>query len=117
MKGHSWLIGIPGQRLRQWWQVAVFHFHGRKTASVGKKLMRSYMIGSGTLLAKHGLWHPNLGRPFWWDLKSATKEITGTNTCSPGLGFSHRDKVAGVVREASRYWLTCKNRVHDTTRG
>jgi hypothetical protein len=96
----------------------VFHFHGRKTASVGKKLTRSYMIGSGALLAKHGLWHPNLGRPFWWDVKSTTKEIiTGTNICLPGLGFSHRNKVAGVVREAFRYLLTCKNCVHDTTRG
>jgi hypothetical protein len=43
--------------------------------------------------------------------------LTARNKGAKELGFSHRDKVAGVVREAFRYLLTCKNRVHDTTRG
>src|SRR5258708_38307476 len=37
--------------------------------------------------------------------------------CRASVSPSHRDKVAGAVREAFRYLLTCKNRVHDTTRG
>jgi hypothetical protein len=86
--------------------MAVVHHHGRKTAAEGRKLLQSYLIANGAELAKHGWKHPNLCRPFYWDLKNALREIiTGTNTYMPALGFSHKDKVACAMRGALKYLL------------
>jgi GT2 family glycosyltransferase len=84
--------------------MTVVHHHGRKTSAEGRKLVRSYLIANGAEFAKHGWKHPDLCRPFYWDLKNAVREIiTGTNTFLPAIGFSHRDKVAYAVRGALRY--------------
>jgi GT2 family glycosyltransferase len=87
--------------------MTVVHYHGRKTPAQGRKLLQNYLIGNGAEFAKHGWKHPNLCRPFYWDLKNAAREIiTGTNTFLPAIGFSHRDKVAYAVRGALRYLFT-----------
>jgi GT2 family glycosyltransferase len=102
----AYLAGIPIEYVPD---MAVAHFHGRKTASAGKALMQRYMQGSGALLAKHALRDLNLARPFYWDVKHAVREIiTGSNTFLPAIGFSHRDKVRCVVRGAVAYLLTRK---------
>jgi glycosyltransferase involved in cell wall biosynthesis len=89
--------------------MTVFHHHGRKTSADGKKLMIGYMIGTGAIYARYLLKHPNFCRPFYWDCKNALTEIiTGTNTCLPDIGFSHRDKVVHCVRGAARYFLMRK---------
>src|SRR5271170_355765 len=84
--------------------MTVVHHHGRKTSAEGRKLLRSYLIGNGAEFAKHGWTHPNLCRPFYWDIKNAIKEILfgGISTTSLPY-FSHRDKVAYAVRGALRY--------------
>lgn len=87
--------------------MAVFHHHGRKTVAAGFALWRKYMIGSGGLYAKYLFRHPNLCRPFCWDLKAAVREvITGTNTFLPKIGFSYKHKVAYSMRGAVRYIVT-----------
>lgn len=91
--------------------MTVVHYHGRKTAAQGHKLLQGYLIGNGAEFAKHGWKHLNLCRPFCWDVKNAVREIiTGTNTFSPAIGFSHRDKVAYAVRGAVRYLFLGKHR-------
>jgi GT2 family glycosyltransferase len=89
--------------------MTVLHHHGRKTREDGKKLLRSYMKGNGALSARYLFKHPNLCRPFYWDCKNALREIiTGTNTCLPNIGFSHKDKVAYSVQGAAAYFLARK---------
>jgi GT2 family glycosyltransferase len=84
--------------------MTVVHYHGRKTPAEGRKLLQSYLIGNGAEFAKHAWKHPNLCRPFYWDLKNAAREIiTGANTFLPAIGLSHRDKVVYAVRGALRY--------------
>jgi glycosyltransferase involved in cell wall biosynthesis len=88
--------------------MTVFHHHGRKTPDAGRKLMRTYMIANGALCARYFFKHPNLCRPFYWDVKYAVREIiNGTNTFLPAIGFSYRHKVAYTVRGALIYILTC----------
>jgi GT2 family glycosyltransferase len=86
--------------------MCVYHFHGRKTPDVAKKLLRDYMIGNGAMYVKYLLRNPDLCRPLWWDIKNAVKEIrTGTNTFLPAVGFSHKDKVVWCLRGALRYFF------------
>jgi GT2 family glycosyltransferase len=40
----------------------VYHHHGRKSESEGKRLMRSYMVGTGALCAKYLFKNPSLCR-------------------------------------------------------
>jgi glycosyltransferase involved in cell wall biosynthesis len=89
--------------------MCVYHFHGRKTPDIAKKLLRNYMIGNGALYLKYLLKNPDLCRPLWWDIKSAAREIrTGTNTFLPAIGFSHKDKVMWSLRGALRYLFNVK---------
>ena len=91
--------------------MAVSHWHGRKTAAVGRALLRGYMIANGALAAKYLFADPNLARPFYWDVKNAVRELLcGSNTFLPEIGFSHRDKVACAMRGAVRYALTRRHR-------
>lgn len=91
--------------------MAVLHFHGRKTSADGNKVLRRYLIGYGGLCAKHFFKDPNLFRPLYWDLKNAIKEVvSGTNTCAPSLAFSHKDKVMCAARGAIRYLFMRKDR-------
>ena len=84
--------------------MAVSHYHGRKTIAVGVPLLRRYMIANGALCAKYFFKHPNLCRPFYWDIKNAFREIlSGTNTFLPNIGFSHKDKVSCRFRGVAQY--------------
>jgi GT2 family glycosyltransferase len=91
----------------------VYHYHGRKTASEGNKLFRSYMICKGGLYAKHFFNDPDLCRQFSWDTKSALKEIiSGKNTFSPEINFSHKDKVVCYLIGVGRYIFSTRR--HDS---
>jgi glycosyltransferase involved in cell wall biosynthesis len=86
--------------------MAVAHFHGRKTAAEGHDLMRAYMRGSGAVYAKYACVAPGLCRQAYWDCKSAARELmTGANLFLPEIGFSARDKLSCYVRGAARYAL------------
>jgi len=46
-------------------------------------------------------------RPVLWEVKAAIKEmLSGSNTLSPFVGFSHKHKAAYVVSGAVKYFLT-----------
>jgi glycosyltransferase involved in cell wall biosynthesis len=86
--------------------MAVAHFHGRKTPDVGRELMQKYLTANGALMVKHAWKHPNLARPTYWDAKNAVREILlgGISTTTMPF-FSHRDMVACTVRGALHYLL------------
>jgi glycosyltransferase involved in cell wall biosynthesis len=84
--------------------MTVLHFHGRKKTSEGLSIMRGYLIGSGALYIKYVREHPNLCRPFVWDLVNAGRDLLrGRNTFLPALGVSHVDKVCLSLRGGWRY--------------
>jgi hypothetical protein len=84
--------------------MAVSHFHGRKLAAEGKKLMVNYTTANGALGVKYFFKHVNFCRPLYWDCKNAVREIfSGANNFMPEIGFSHRDKVVSSLRGAVRY--------------
>lgn len=91
--------------------MAVAHFHGRKTPDVGRKLLIRYLIGLGALLAKHAWKHPNLARQSYWDLKNAFKELLAGGTSTTSIDyFSHRDKVSYAVQGAIQYFIKAAGR-------
>jgi GT2 family glycosyltransferase len=84
--------------------MAVAHFHGRRTPAEGRKLIRGYMTGAGAVYAKYACKNPNLCRQAYWDCKSAAWEtLTGANLFMPKLDFSSGDKLRCYVRGAARY--------------
>jgi GT2 family glycosyltransferase len=92
--------------------MTVFHHHGRKTCADGFKLWQRYTLGNGAHVVKYFSKHPDLCRPFLWDIKNAVREIaTGTNTFLPEIGFSHRHRVLYSLRGALRYFFTRKTGV------
>jgi glycosyltransferase involved in cell wall biosynthesis len=103
---YTWRAYLSGATLEYVPDMVVFHHHGRRTSAAGKKMMQGYLVGAGALYAKYFLEHPNFCRSFYWDCKSAFREIlTGTNTCSPQFDFSHKDRVTCSVRGAVKYFL------------
>ena len=84
--------------------MAVMHFHGRKSPGGGHRLFVGYSRGSGALYAKHGLRDPNLCRQLVWDMKDALKEaFTRQNKFMPEIGFSYRDKVYHSLAGMAQY--------------
>jgi glycosyltransferase involved in cell wall biosynthesis len=84
--------------------MSVTHFHGRKTAAAARALLRRYMAANGALYMRYLFRDPNFCRPFYWDLKSALKEmITGSNGFWPEIGFSYRHKALYSVQGAVKY--------------
>jgi glycosyltransferase involved in cell wall biosynthesis len=84
--------------------MAVVHFHGRKTVEQGFALFRNYCIGGGAIYAKFLLKDPNFCRQFYWDIFSAVKEIkTSTNNFMPAINFSNKDKILYSVLGIGRF--------------
>jgi glycosyltransferase involved in cell wall biosynthesis len=106
---------IAGATLEYVPDMTAVHHHGRKTADEGKELFRGYMVAAGALYVRYLFRHPNLCRPFYWDCKSAIREvITGTNTFLPNISFSHRDCVACCLLGAARYVFLRKSHTPDS---
>jgi glycosyltransferase involved in cell wall biosynthesis len=85
--------------------IAVFHYHGRKTRADGHQVFRVYMMQMGTLYAKYLLRAPALCRPLLWDMRNATKELMGQgNTFLPEIGFSHKHRLYYNAIGALKYW-------------
>jgi GT2 family glycosyltransferase len=88
--------------------MAVYHFHGRKTKAEGIKLVRGYSIGEGAMFLKYLVRHSDFARPFYWGIKNAIKEqITGQNLYMPEIGVTYTStlyyNVKGMV-----YYLCAK---------
>ena len=86
-------------------EIAVLHYHGRKTAAEGYKVFRVYMIQMGALYAKYLLRKPELCRQVLWDLRGAAKELMGQrNTFLPEIGFSHKHRLYYNAVGVVKYW-------------
>lgn len=97
---------IAGFTLEYVPDMAVGHYHGRKTPAQGRKLLQGYLTGNGAEFVKHGWKDPNICRPFYWDVKNAIKEILSGCVSTTSIPyFSHRDKVACAIRGAIKYLL------------
>ena len=68
--------------------MTVFHHHGRKTRADGFKLWRRYSLGNGAHIAKYLSKHPDLCRPFYWDIKNAFRELSPAATRSCPIAAS-----------------------------
>lgn len=85
--------------------IAVCHYHGRKTPAEGYKVFRVYMMQMGALYAKYLLRAPELCRPALWDLRNAAGELMGQgNTFLPEIGFSHKHRLYYNAIGVLRYW-------------
>ena len=93
--------------------MAVIHFHGRKTFSEGRNLLQNYAVGEGALYAKYLYKYPNFCRMFIWNLKDALREIaSGKNRYKHNIGdidFSYRDKIRYNILGAFKYWTMRKS--------
>jgi glycosyltransferase involved in cell wall biosynthesis len=90
--------------------MTVYHYHGRKTIDAGQNLLRRYMTANGALYARYFFRHANFCRPFYWDVKSALKEVvTGDNAFLPDIGFSYKHKAIYSVQGVLKYLFMYKN--------
>jgi GT2 family glycosyltransferase len=91
----AYLVGIPVEYVPD---MVVFHWHGRKSPSDAKKLMKNYIIANGALHAKYVVKAPYLCHELYWDLKKSIKDLTtGQNTFLPEWNVSYCDKVLYCV--------------------
>jgi GT2 family glycosyltransferase len=58
-------------------EMAVQHFHGRRTSDAIARLNAQYEYGNGALLIKHARRHPMLLKTFFWNLKDIFAERRG----------------------------------------
>jgi glycosyltransferase involved in cell wall biosynthesis len=86
--------------------MAVYHFHGRKTEDDGFKLMCNYRTGDGALYGKYMFTHPDFCRQLYWDVRDMVREaFTGKNEHMPEFPrFTLRHKVIYNTRGILLYW-------------
>lgn len=78
--------------------MAVSHFHGRKSPSEGFNLFRNYMIGNGAIYAKYLFKHPNFAKQFYWDTKASAQDLFRKRKYfEPAANFYNFDKVRYCV--------------------
>lgn len=110
----AYLANVPVEYVPD---MAVSHFHGRKLPSDGRKLLHKYSMGTGALSMKYLFVHPNLARPFYWDLKDAIREIAANrNNHLPEIGFSYKDRVLANAHGAAIFAaIYIRQRFHQVT--
>jgi glycosyltransferase involved in cell wall biosynthesis len=83
--------------------MAVAHWHGRKTEDAGRRLIRQYVTGTGALYAKFLLNHPNLREK----LRNSTSktERTLSDASQSRIDIPLRAKLFCAARGAVRYRL------------
>jgi hypothetical protein len=95
----------------------VYHFHGRKSFSDGRKLLMNYMTGTGALYAKYIFRHIDFCRPAYWDLKKALREcFSGRNDFRPDLGFSYKHMALYIFFGAAKYFVLLLQRSRPESR-
>lgn len=100
----AYLAGVPIEYVPD---LLVYHFHGRKKKADGYKLFSNYFIGNGALYMKYIFTHPAFCKQFYWDLKSAIKELKHRrNDFMPIIGFSYGDMIAFNLKGAFLFILS-----------
>jgi len=83
--------------------MAVLHFHRRRTPDEIRLVHAAYQFGNGALYAKYGISSPSLLKFFYWDIRKALKETTGGPHFHPLLGLSHRSIVGNNLLGMAAY--------------
>jgi GT2 family glycosyltransferase len=84
--------------------MAVAHHHGRKLASQGRALNKSYAVGAGALYAKYMFKDRDVCRQLGWDIKDAVREIFSAGRASRHrCSFSTKDKIAYYLVGACKF--------------
>ena len=83
--------------------MTVQHFHGRRSLREIRKLNHGYHVGTGALYAKYRLSHWRLLKHFYWDMRSAFRELAGGSSYDPQIGLSHFRSIAGNLIGAFLY--------------
>jgi GT2 family glycosyltransferase len=78
----------------------IFHHHGRRTESQGKRLMRGYMVGTGALCTKYLFNNPSLCRR---DRSEDSDETSANPHQRQAFDLSQADKLFHCARGAVTY--------------
>ncbi|MFZ4541179.1 MAG: glycosyltransferase family 2 protein [Rickettsiales bacterium] len=88
--------------------LAVLHFHGRKSPEQGQKLLRDYGVGTGALYAKYLFRYPIFVLPFYWDFLNIFRDmIKRRNNFIPEMNVTHRDKMRKNFQGIWKYYTMC----------
>ena len=91
----AYRAGIPVEYVPD---MAVRHFHGRRTEQSIARLNHGYQVGNGALYAKH-VRDLRLLRHFYWDCKTMLRAIcSGHNTYDAALGLTYTDVIAANLK-------------------
>jgi glycosyltransferase involved in cell wall biosynthesis len=85
--------------------MAVRHFHGRRTFNDIAKLSAAYFVGNGALYAKH-FRNPIFARRLWGHTRMAVNELFGGQTFDATLGLTYRRLTLYTMFGMARYWLS-----------
>jgi glycosyltransferase involved in cell wall biosynthesis len=97
----AYLAGIPIVYVPD---MAVDHWHGRKSAQQANRLVQNYSTANGALYAKYLFRAPSVCRGLYWDTRNAVKELfKGRNTYLPDWKFSAGDKFRCAVLGMMQY--------------
>ena len=85
--------------------MAVKHFHGRRTRQEIHSLSAGYFIGNGALYAKH-MQDMLFVRHLWSHLRMATNEIFGGRALDAALGLTYRRLLCFTLIGMAIYWFS-----------
>lgn len=84
--------------------MAVSHWHGRRTFAEIDRLNRNYAYANGAILAKHLTRHPWLAKHMAWTLRSALLERMGGPRFDTAVGLSWASVLRAQFRGLVAFW-------------
>lgn len=87
--------------------MAVRHYHGRKTVEQGRKLMVNYALGKGAVYGKFLLISPTMCRQFYWDFKDMVRNFFGKKHYKALQAyFEYRHQIYYNIIGMAHYYVT-----------
>jgi glycosyltransferase involved in cell wall biosynthesis len=89
----------------------VYHFHGRKTVEVVRRLFSGYATANGAMYAKYFFSRGGLNRHLYWDLRKALWEMITGRALDEGdafytMGLSQQFHIVYVLKGMALYWVS-----------
>jgi glycosyltransferase involved in cell wall biosynthesis len=89
--------------------MAVRHFHGRRTLDDIARLSVGYFVGNGALYAKH-FKNPTFARRLWRHTRMAVNEFFGGQTLDAKLGLTYRRLAFFTIFGMAMYWFRSRRK-------
>jgi len=86
--------------------MAVYHFHGRKSLDVARAHYWNYSTGTGALYAKHLFAGGGLHKHIYWDLRKAVREIVAHDGFDERRLFGRAFMMLQVFKGMALFWAT-----------